>query len=165
MESFYQSNKYSINILAICLALLLIVILVSQASNNTKFGTQMVSTPEGVSDVAREKELVVQKNLEVNIAEQKLSQEPLSYSDFVNFYGDKRIQFDGNCRATPNSSSFNVGDILILDNRSEKVQAVKFVDDLYALPPYHVRIFELKRQGIFYIDCGSSKNVSEIIVH
>lgn len=96
---------------------------------------------------------------------ESLSEKPLSYGDIVTLYGDKRIQIDQDCRATPSAASFTVGTIIVLDNRSSEVKAVKFIEDTYAIPPLHVKIIELTRQGIFAIDCGTSKNVSIIRVN
>jgi hypothetical protein len=94
-----------------------------------------------------------------------LTEKTLSYSDVVSLYGDKRIQFDTNCVATPKNASFLVGTMVVLDNRSDTLKAVKFINDTYAIPPFHVRIIELDRQGIFSIDCDTSKNVSIIRVN
>ncbi len=94
-----------------------------------------------------------------------LTEKSLSYSDVVALYGEKRIQFDNSCRATPSNTSFLVGNTVVLDNRSDTLKAIKFVDDTYAIPPFHVRIIQLNRQGIFSIDCDTSKNVSIIRVN
>lgn len=94
-----------------------------------------------------------------------LTEKSLSYSDVVALYGEKRIQFDNNCRAIPQNASFLVGNTVVLDNRSDTVKAIKFIDDTYAIPPFHVRIIQLNRQGIFSIDCDTSKNVSLIRVN
>lgn len=166
MNDFLKNNKKSL-LIVVFVALFLSFVLSSNNFFNFSKNFPMVGTPASdIDDSLKESEFYNSEKVGMSFsANNNLGDDALSYGDFIKTFGEKRIQFDGDCRATPLSSSFMVGDKLILDNRSDKVQAVKFVDDLYALPPYHVRIFELKRQGIFYIDCGSSKNVSEIIVH
>lgn len=96
---------------------------------------------------------------------ESLSEKPLSYGDVVTLYGEKRIQLDQDCHATPTAASFTVGTIIVIDNRSESVKAVRFIDDTYAIPPFHIKIFELNRPGIFPVDCGTSKNVSVVRVN
>lgn len=100
-----------------------------------------------------------------NLPIESLSEKSLSYGEVVDLYGQKRIQIDKDCRATPTNASFTVGTVIVIDNRSEEVKAIKFIEDTYAIPPLHVKIFELNRQGIFAIDCGSSKNVSIVRVN
>lgn len=94
-----------------------------------------------------------------------LAENTLSYSDVVMLYGDKRIQFDNDCKATPSNASFPLGTIVVLDNRGNSVKAIKFVDDTYAIPPLHVKLVELNREGIFSVDCGTSKNVVRLNVN
>jgi hypothetical protein len=90
--------------------------------------------------------------------------ESLSYGDVVAMYGAQRIQFDSGCRATPAQSIFPLDSTIIFDNRSENLQGVAFDGETYAVPPYHVRVIKLTRQGIFQVDCGQSKNVAKITV-
>ncbi len=159
----------SILTLILCIVVLGAITLLTGKKILNPFIVSEIGTPiMDVDDSLQEKELISQSDIVLNPSAKSfatINDDAMSYGDFLSVYGDKRIQFDDSCRATPGKSSFAVGDFMILDNRSDKIQAVKFVDDLYALPPYHVRVFELKRQGIFSIDCGTSKNVAEIIVH
>lgn len=166
MNDFFKNNIRAIIILLVCLGVLVALIVIGRKQLIDSLYLPMVSTPMmDVSGSIEEKEIAGQSDLSLSISNKALNDDAMSYGEFIQTYGQKRIQFDDNCAANPNSSSFSVGDILILDNRSSKVQAVKFIDDLYALPPFHIRVFELKRQGIFNIDCGSSKNVAKVIVH
>lgn len=166
MNNFLKNNRRSLLVLTFVVLLVAFVLFLNKFSQFSK-NLPMVGTP--ASDVGAsltESEFYTSESAVSSfLSDKSFDDDALSYGDFIKTFGERRIQFDDACRATPLNSSFMVGDRLILDNRSDKVQAVKFVDDLYALPPYHVRVFELKRQGIFYIDCGSSKNVAEVIVH
>jgi hypothetical protein len=169
MNDFFKNNMRSIVTLVLCIVILGAVTLLTGKKIPNPFTALEIGTPiMDVDDSLEEKELVSQSDIAINLSAKSfatINDDAMSYGDFIQTFGDKRVQFDAACRATPLTSSFSVGDTLIFDNRSDKVQAVRFIDDLYALPPYHVRIFKLERQGIFNIDCGSSKNVSEIIVH
>lgn len=166
MKNFLKQYKKELLVITVCLVLFTVFSLLDN-KKNISLTTPEVGTPMmNVYSSDREaQELNSQDTQLASFTSKVTNDDAMSYSDFVASYGDKRIQFDDSCRGTPNVTSLSVGDTLILDNRSNKIQAVKFIDDLYALPPYHVRVFELKRQGIFYIDCGSSRNVAEVIVH
>ncbi len=168
MKDFFKNNLKAIITLILCVLVLGALIMFTGKEILNPFDLSRIGTPiVDVDNSIKEIEIQSQGDLSLSstLSNSKLNDDAMSYGDFLEVYGDKRIQFDEGCRATPNNASFTVGDFLILDNRSDKVQAVKFIDDLYALPPFHVRVFELKRQGIFDIDCGSSKNVAKITVH
>ncbi len=164
-------NSRSLKIVLLVAFLIILLGILSVFKDKEKVTPDLsnIGTPEiNIDNTIKEKELLTQNENKSTItteANSVLNNEAISYSDFIKLYGDKRIQFDEECRATPSSASFTVGDFIILDNRSDKIQAVRFIDDLYALPPLHVRVFELKRQGIFDIDCGTLKNVAKITVH
>lgn len=121
-----------------------------------------VASPEGAREL--QSPPVDEEMLPLDIVPVADQQESLSYGDVVALYGRQRIQFDGDCRATPVQSIFPVGSTIIFDNRSEKLQGVSFDGVLYAVSPYHVRVISLTRQGIFPVDCGQSKNVARITV-
>lgn len=168
MNTFLKENIKPILILIVCILLFIVFAILSDNKTLEQLSVSRISTPMvDVDGSIKESELPDQEDIAIPsiISSTSVSDDAMSYGDFLKLYGDKRIQFNDTCQATPGSASFTVGDFLIFDNRSSKVQAVKFIDDLYALPPFHVRVFELKRQGIFDIDCGSSKNVAKIIVH
>lgn len=152
--------------MVVAIILLVIASGLGGGDNQNQIGLKMIGTPIiNIGNIRQEKEVVNNNKQMLSVATTERSNEAVSYSDFVMMYSDKRIQFNDACQATPASISFSVGDSVIFDNRSENLQAVRFIDDLYALPPLHVRVFKLTQQGIFDIDCGSSKNVAKIIVH
>jgi hypothetical protein len=170
MNTFFQTNMKAILTLVLCLLILIIIISSTGQKIDNPFSVSKISTPMvDVGDSIKENEIIESEDLALSsalaLSNSSENEEAISYGDFLDIYGNKRIQFDSNCRATPSSASFTVGEFVILDNRSDKIQAVRFIDGLYALPPYHVRVFKLERQGIFDIDCGTSKNVAKIIVH
>lgn len=166
MNDFFKKNLTPFIIVVACLVLLTIFVAASSKQISNPFTPPKVGTPMmDIGESIKEKEISSRADISMSMSNKSISDDAMSYGEFIQVFGEKRIQFDQNCRAAPINASFSVGDTLIFDNRSDKVQAVKFIDDLYALPPYHVRIFKLERQGIFNIDCGSSRNVSEIIVH
>lgn len=166
MNIFLKENRTAFIALAGCLTIVGVVISFNKEKFSKGLDMQKVGTPMvGLENSLEEKEIINQTNSSIELQNTLPDDDAMSYGDFIKIFGDKRIQFDEACRATPNTSSFSVGDTLMLDNRSNKIQAVRFIDDLYALPPYHVRLFSLERQGVFTIDCGSLRNVAEVIVH
>jgi hypothetical protein len=152
--------------------LILALVLVIVSRNRVAFSallTPSVGTPVvETSEPAQARELTTPLEnsgfLPLDLIPSARKQESLSYGDVVAMYGAQRIQFDEGCRATPIQSIFPVGSTIIFDNRSEKLLGVAFDGETYAVPPYHVRVITLTRQGIFPVDCGQSKNVARITV-
>jgi hypothetical protein len=158
-----QTKKQILIIIVLLVLVLVINILIKNInlSENYSFnGNKITESPE--IELSENVPFLENQN---NLPIESLSEKSLSYGEVIELYGQKRIQIDKDCRATPTAASFTVGTVIVVDNRSEEVKAVKFIDDTYAIPPLHVKIFELNRQGIFAIDCGSSKNVSIIRVN
>lgn len=164
MENNKPISKIRILITAVIIVVLGIIILsFKEVKNLGQYSFVDEKNPGFYKAEISEEIPIIQKDSMVPIS--SLTEKTLSYSDVVSLYGDKRIQFDDNCIATPTNASFLVGNMVVLDNRSDTLKAVKFINDTYAIPPFHVRIIELDRQGIFSIDCGTSKNVSIIRVN
>jgi hypothetical protein len=158
-----QTKKRILIVIVLLVLILLVSILIKniKLSDSYSFsGSNITESPD--IELSEAVPLLENQN---NIPIDSLSEKTLSYGEVIDLYGQKRIQIDKDCRATPTAASFTVGTTIVIDNRSEEVKAVKFIEDTYAIPPLHVKIFELNRQGIFAVDCGSSKNVSIIRVN
>ncbi len=166
MYSFFTQHKHFFKLFTVgAIGVLLIVVLKNKeiVEDFKLFRVGTPSTETQISLPARELSTEKESALSFPLPTIK-NDELLSYGDVVRLYGEKRIQFDGQCQAVPTRMVYKEGETIVLDNRSEELIGVKFIDDIYALPPYHVRIVTLNRQGIFTIDCGQRKNVAEIIV-
>lgn len=88
----------------------------------------------------------------------------LPYAEAVKRFGTQRIQFNGQCQATPTSNIYKVGLELMLDNRADVERLINFSGKAYRIPAYDYTVVKLTTPGIIYIDCGSSQNVAKITV-
>lgn len=92
----------------------------------------------------------------------------IPYTEAVNLYADKRIQFDANCLLSPNYIAFKIGTKIMLDNRSSQTRPVFLDGKRYDLEPYGFKIITLATTAslphTIMIDCGSGKNNGRIIL-
>ncbi len=93
---------------------------------------------------------------------------PLSYSDAVGLYVNRRLQFDVNCVVNPSYVVFKKGTQIMLDNRYDKPRAVYLNGVLYNLSAYGFKIVTLTTTKplpyTIIVDCGSGKNNGRIIL-
>jgi hypothetical protein len=90
-----------------------------------------------------------------------------TYSQYVQQYGNRRIQFDASCQASPKSVSVANNTSLMLDNRSGDARTVTVGGVAYALPGYGYTFVTAKSSTLpktLTINCGSSVNVGTILV-
>lgn len=92
----------------------------------------------------------------------------LTYTQAINVYANRRIQFDVNCAVIPNNLVFKKGTQVMLDNRSNQKRAVFFDGNQYNLEPYGFKIITLSTSlplpHTVRIDCGSGKNNGQLIL-
>ncbi len=89
------------------------------------------------------------------------------YSQLVNEYADRRIQFDDSCQAKPANTTFKVGIKIMFDNRSAQPRTIKIGNITYSFTPYGYRILTLSSQNLpdaLSINCDSSVNVGRILL-
>lgn len=89
------------------------------------------------------------------------------YSDLVNEYQGKRIQFDERCQVVPNSATYKNGTSVMLDNRSANAVTIKVGDASYSLSSYGYRIVNLSSSYLpkeLPISCGKAGNVGKILL-
>ncbi len=89
----------------------------------------------------------------------------LSYSQLVAKYGSDRIQFDSDCKATPNSMVFKNGGSILLDNRSSKTAVVSVGDNKYTLGAYGYQVVTLNSSTVpkmLSVTCNGRVNTSTI---
>lgn len=93
---------------------------------------------------------------------------PLSYSEAVSLYTNRRIQFDANCLAIPNYVVFAKGTKIMLDNRSSQARSVYLDGQRYSLAAYGFQIVTLTTTAplphTMRIDCGTGKNNGQILI-
>ncbi len=94
------------------------------------------------------------------------SEPKLTYQAALVKYATTRIQFDTECRATPNQNTFKVGTELMLDNRAPVSRKIK-AGSVYTIPAYGFKIVKLTGTTLpstWLIDCGASQNVATILI-
>lgn len=90
-----------------------------------------------------------------------------AYSDLVNQYGDKRIQFDERCQVTPVEVTFKNGTTIMFDNRSANARTIKIANQSYYFPPYGYRIMTLSSATVpstLIIGCDNAVDVGRILL-
>lgn len=92
----------------------------------------------------------------------------LSYTEAVNQYINRRLQFDPNCVVIPNYVVFKKGTQIMLDNRSGQARPVFLDGQRYNLEAYGFRIITLTTTAslphTIKVDCGTGKNNGQIIL-
>lgn len=157
-------KKYLLVALVLVLAALAIMLSRKPVTQLAPAGqSQPVSaTPTGEVPVATMSESQTSAPVAKNPTSQPSSKLP--YAEAVKRFGVQRIQFNGQCQATPTSNIYKVGLELMLDNRADVERLINFSGKAYRIPAYDYTVVKLTTPGIIYIDCGSSQNVSKITV-
>lgn len=90
-----------------------------------------------------------------------------TYTDYVNAYQGRRIQFDKNCQAQPSSITVKNGDKLLFDNRSGEARTIKVGDRTWSFVGYGYKVLTMTSKtlpGTLMLNCGSAVNVGQVIV-
>lgn len=92
----------------------------------------------------------------------------ISYSQAVQLYANKTIQFDENCSVNPSYASFKQGEKIMLDNRGSKQRSVYLDNQEYIFSAYDFKIINLSTSyslpHTIMINCGSGKNNGRILL-
>ncbi len=103
---------------------------------------------------------------EVKETTPKTSSSSLKYNDALVLYKDKRIQLDGECRATPSSATFKNGTKIMVDNRSANTRSVKLGSTM-SINPWSFKIVTLSANTLpatWLLDCDKSQNVATVLI-
>ncbi|MFH1246644.1 MAG: hypothetical protein V1489_02635 [Candidatus Liptonbacteria bacterium] len=91
----------------------------------------------------------------------------LTYTQAVNLYAGKRIQFDANCTVQPIQLIVKNNTTIMLDNRGPQSRAVYLDRAKYTLPAFGYKTVRLSYTAIpktIIVDCGTGRNNATIIV-
>lgn len=91
----------------------------------------------------------------------------LAYTEAVQKYKDRRIQFTPTCQASPNNMTFKNPVTIMLDNRSAGTQRIGILGNTYTLSAYGYTIVTLNQSGLpktILVDCNTSQNVAKILL-
>lgn len=90
-----------------------------------------------------------------------------SYSQLVNQYEGRRIQFDQNCQINPTTVTFKTGTMVMFDNRSATTKTLVIGGQIHVFPPYGYKLLTLNSQIIpvtLTISCDSIPNIGSILL-
>lgn len=91
----------------------------------------------------------------------------MSYTDAVNKYAGRRIQFDSNCVMTPATMSLRNNTDIMLDNRSPSPRSIFIDRKEHRISGYSYKIVTMRYSPlphIFTVDCGTGRNTGTIVV-
>ena len=94
-------------------------------------------------------------------------EQPVTYDQAINIYGNNRIQFDPNCGVIPSYSNYLNNTKVMFDNRYEKGRWFYLDGKGYYLEAYGFKIVTLYSKTLPYtvkIDCGTGKNNGQILL-
>lgn len=92
---------------------------------------------------------------------------PLSYTEAVNLYKDKRIQFASNCQVIPNFVTFKNSTKVMFDNRAPQSLSFSLDNQKYSLPAYGFKIITLYNKNLPHtvrLNCGTGVNNGQILL-
>ena len=92
---------------------------------------------------------------------------PISYTNALVKYADRRIQLDKICQAHPNTVTYKDNTGIMIDNRSPNTRTIK-VGTTFTIKPYGFKIVVLPdvylQSKTLLVDCDQSQNVATILV-
>lgn len=92
----------------------------------------------------------------------------LSYTQAVEEYKDRRIQFDETCLVTPNFATFKEGTKIMLDNRANTSMTISLDSQKHILKAYDFKVIALgtpsRLPHTMMIDCGTGQNNGRILL-
>ena len=92
---------------------------------------------------------------------------PQNYSELVNQYEGRRVQFDERCQMTPNDTTFKNGTVVMFDNRSPQAKTIKIGSQSYNLPAYGYRLLTMNSQNVplsLQVGCDNVPSVGRILL-
>lgn len=90
-----------------------------------------------------------------------------TYTQAVQVFEGRRIQFDAACQAVPYNTTYTNGVTLMLDNRAAKSTTLAINGETHQIPGYDFKIITLRYSDLpqkVLIDCGTSRNVATILI-
>lgn len=90
-----------------------------------------------------------------------------NYSQLVNEYEGRRIQFDESCQINPNTVTFKKGTTVMFDNRSNTTKTLIIAGQTQVFPPYGYKLLTLNSQMVpitLTISCDNRPNIGSILL-
>lgn len=95
------------------------------------------------------------------------NKKPLSYTQTVAKYINRRIQFDTACQAFPSQVIVKNGTEIMLDNRAPVARVISLDTRKYSIAKDGFKIVTLTSAALPHnvlVDCGSAQNVAQILI-
>ncbi len=95
------------------------------------------------------------------------AQQTKLYSELVEEYVGRHIQFDINCQAIPVETTYKSGTSVLFDNRSGDARTIKIGGIAYTLAGYGYQIVTLASKALpstLSLNCGSAVNVGKVLL-
>ena len=92
---------------------------------------------------------------------------PQNYSELVNQYVGRRVEFDERCQMRPADVTFKNGTVVMFDNRSPQAKTIKVGNQSYNLPAYGYRLLTMNSQSVplsLNVGCDNVPNVGKILL-
>ena len=92
---------------------------------------------------------------------------PQAYSDLVNQYEGRRVEFDERCQMRPNDPTFKNGTVVMFDNRSPQAKTIKIGNQSYSLQAYGYRFLTMNSQNLplsLNVGCDNVPEVGKILL-
>jgi hypothetical protein len=102
-----------------------------------------------------------------NTAQPPKKSSSLNYTEMVNQYQGRRIQFTEDCQVIPNYVTFKNGTVVMFDNRANKKLPIALDGKVYYFEPYSFKILTLSSKTLphtIVIDCGTGRNNGRILL-
>ena len=90
-----------------------------------------------------------------------------AYSDLVNQYQGRRIEFDERCQMRPADVTFKNGTVVMFDNRSPQAKTIKIGAQSYSLQAYGYRFLTMSSQNLplsLTVGCDNVPNVGTLLL-
>jgi hypothetical protein len=122
-------------------------------------------------NILNEKEPVVleepQSVQDVDKDVNKVVAAPISYTNALVTYADRKIQLDTECQAHPNNVTYKDNTGIMIDNRSPETRTIK-AGVTFTVKPWSFKILVLPNVYLssktILVDCDKSQNVATILV-
>lgn len=144
----------------------LIVILISVAVNNSY---KVVKEP-ALDAVPEEIPVIATKLTRPKTSDQSSTAKatiPTTEHDYdkaLAQFGNKRVQFNQSCAASPMKSVYAEGESIMVDNRSDELRGVTIGTQSIVIQPYDFAVIKLFEKGSFGVNCGTQVNATTILV-
>lgn len=164
---YIKSNK-NLSILGLVAIIAIILIVVFLFSNSEKKSENFSNNQNQNTNTPSTETQDNNSNPKVTGAPNNNVEVRPGYTEAVNLYVNKRIQFNENCLVTPNNLTFKTGTKIMFDNRSAKARTFSLDNVRYNLKAYDYTFVTLSTSlslpHEIIVECGNGENNGKILL-